>query len=113
MDKNKQWTNRSLVYNHISHTVPAFLHFPGPKKRHNMDVWWKLMWWMQPAFDTVNPSNHNVNEHPTGRLPAKIFHDKTFLNTNEESGYGARLPDGTWLSYMDMCRPHASAILGK
>ena len=112
MDKNKQWTNRSLVYNHISHTVPAFLHFPGPKKHVTTDVWWKLMWWMQPTPETGNPSIQDVNEHPTGKLPAEIFYDKMALDTSEESGYGARLPDGTWFSYMDMCRPYFSAILG-
>lgn len=110
--KHKQWSNRSIVYNHISHTVPAFLHFPGYKKRMKTDVWWKLMWWMQPTFDTVASSKQDAHEHSIGRIPAEIFYDKMSLNTVEESGYGARLPDGTWLSYMDMCGSYESAILG-
>lgn len=111
VNKDKQWSNRSLVYNHISHTVPAFLHFAGPEKYIATDAWWKFMWWMQPAFEVVESADQDIVKRPVGKLPAEMFYEKLKHRTSEEDGYGARLPDGTWLSYMDLCRPYTSAIL--
>lgn len=102
--EDSDWGNRSMVYNHISHTIPSLLHFPGPKKPKN---WWKLMWWMQPQ------ANHNTasGRAKLGETPAAIFYKSLEEHTDESSGYGARLPDGSWRSYMDLCGAFKSIML--
>lgn len=100
-----QWANRSIAYNHISHTIPPLLHFPGPRKPKN---WWKLMWWMQPLKHSNCTSPQCLKQE---RTPAELFYAILESRTDEASGYGAKLPDGTWLSYMDLCGPFKQTML--
>lgn len=113
IEEDKDWTNRSVIYNHISHTVPSFLHFPGPKESSDkLDFWWKLMWWMQPSgLDSNSDVDHDQIDTGPSR-PADSFLELMEENTDEELGYGAKLADGTWMSYKDLCSPYKTAILG-
>jgi hypothetical protein len=77
-----------VTWNRMARTVPTFLHFPGPKEP--MDYYWTQMWWMQER------SNGTRRAYDT-------FLDLMQENRGREDGHGAQLPDGTWLSYAELC----------
>lgn len=103
VEENADWEPRRIAFNHISETVPSLLHFPGPKKP---EFWWDYMWWMQPItiVDFFGRPKENIT-------PAQVFYKKMKSHTDEASGYGAKLPDDSWLSYMDLCEPFVEDIL--
>ena len=90
------WQSRRLVFNHIFGTVPAFIHFAGPKE--GMEIWWRRMWWTQREFG--------------GKSPAELMMARMQSSTDPEShGFGARLANNTWIDWETLCGEHIGSIL--
>lgn len=104
---------RSIIYNFRSQTIPPMIHFPGHPKP--LKKWWKLMWWMRPQYtilrngNTTNTTRSVVIQN--AKSPAEVFYEKLEKHPEEPYGYGARLANGQWMSYMDLCRPFVRDIL--
>lgn len=104
----EEWSNRIVIYNHLAKAIPSFIHFPGVKPRAKTEPYYHMLWFMQPSqrSDNVQASN----DAPL--TPAEGFLHHLDQHRNETFGYGARLDNGTWMGFMDMCAQHKATLLG-
>ena len=79
-----EWRDKRLAHNIVTDRIPPFVHFAGPKSE--MDLWWSRMWWYQSEDDSNYAGDFLEN-----------------LSSDRLSDYGAALPDGTSLSWHQMC----------
>lgn len=116
---DEQWSNRTVIWNHISKTIPSFLHLPGDKWPARLDSWWSRLWWMRPASAAASTSKgdnaHGVEEKSEKLIrPVDEFYEYIEKHPDESFGFGVRLgnANGTFIKFMDECSPYKSAILG-
>lgn len=98
------WADRQLATNRISNTIPAFIHFAGPKPA--LEIWWKRTWWLQEV-DGAGQSDTNGK----GSRPVDQFLEHLKQKRDESHGYGMRLSNGTWHGFMDLCEEYIPSIL--
>ena len=101
------WSDRRLVTNRLARTIPALLHFAGPKEPQQ--IWWDRMWWMQEE----QPDETSLHGREQVFRPADRFMAHMSCHREEADGYGAHLRNGSFLAFYDVCHPFVSAILGK
>lgn len=113
--EDKQWTNRNIVYNHIARAVPSFLHFAGPDLDDRTEPWWNGMWWMQPSKQQEHGGGTYAEAQLRPKRPVESFWEllEQQAEESERFGHGARLANGTWMGYMEMCAPYKQFILGQ
>lgn len=93
----EEWRDRRIAYNLVARRIPPFVHFAGPK--YEMDGRWEKMWW-----------NGDDEED------ASVGQALAFFQTLEEDSrsakpyYGAKLPNGTHLSWTELCGPYTDYI---
>jgi hypothetical protein len=100
-----EWGSRQIAYNHIANTVPSFMHFPGYKG--GMQIWWERLWWMQE--DKGIFGFHRWTGKDSRPLANFMQHARSYQG--EEDGYGIKLPNGTWHSYVELCEPFFQNML--
>lgn len=96
-----EWSERQLAMNRIANTIPAFIHFAGPKPA--LEIWWKRTWWLQDSGD-------GSTEHK-GTRPVERFLEHMKRKKAEKYGYGMRLANGTWYGFIDLCEEYIPSLL--
>lgn len=115
--KREDWKNRTVIWNHLSKTVPSFLHLPGKKWPIRLESWWSRFWFMNEETEyrgdlTTSSFDQAEDKSVRRRRIVDDLYEYIEKHGEESFGYGMRLDNGTFIGFMDECSQYRAAILG-